>query len=453
MTRRPAEPDANPTSTSGSHYTREQLEELEELRLAPFACKSSRSSRRLPLDAEGRIFDYRTEYQRDRDRIIHSRAFRRLRDKSRAHLSDDGDHHRSRLTHALEVSQLGRTMAQALRLNQDLVEAIALGHDLGAPPLGSGSVEALDGILSGTTPVDGLTSGTLRELGGFDVPGQSLKVVDLLEKRYDHMGINLTDDCRAGLWKQAVPLGGPLPIDVPEAGLEPGAPASAEAQVVALACRFARRTQELDDLLRGNPDVMERFERLELLRELKRKLGGRYQKIRGRFMRLNVIHRGITHLLVTDAILRSEASLENWARREKIDTTERYYQRKGALPPEVVCLSGRVETLLGDLETLLDAKLSRSRTMMRSRQRARRIIGDLFRAYYADPAVIDDYLLLRFREVDKVRYLRDVPPAEHEQEVARHYRGSVIWVRMICDHVAGMTDGYALTEHQQLCVT
>jgi len=453
MTGQDTEPGGTSRPTPDSHPTRERLEELEEQRLAPFARKSSRSSRRIPLDAEGRIFDYRTEYQRDRDRIIHSRAFRRLRDKSRTHLSDDGDHHRSLLTHALEVSQLGRTMAQALRLNQDLVEAIALGHDLGAPPLGSGGVAALDSILSGATPVDGLPPGTLRDLGGFDVSGQSLKVVDLLEKRYDHLGINLTDDCRAGLWKQADALGGRIPADVPEAGLEPGAPASAEAQVVALACRVARRTQELDDLLRGNPDVLERFERQDLLRELKRKLGGRYQKTRGRFMRLNVIHRGITHLLVTDAILHSEASLETWAQREKIDTTERYYQRKGALPPAVVCLSGRVEALLDDLETLLDAKLSGSRAMMRSTHRARHILGDLVRAYHADPAVLDDYLLLRFRETDKVRYLRDVPAAEREQELARHYRGSVTWVRMICDHVAGMTDSYALSEHRQLCAS
>lgn len=453
MTRRPAEPDPSASPDADPHPTRQRLEELEEQRLAPYARKSARASRRVPLDAEGRIFDYRTEYQRDRDRIIHSRAFRRLRDKSRTHLSDDGDHHRSRLTHALEVSQLGRTMAQALRLNQDLVEAIALGHDLGAPPLGCGGVEALDGILSGATPVDGITPGGVRELGGFDVPGQSLKVVDRLEKRYDHPGINLTDDCRAGLWKQGDPGGGRLPAGVPAAGLERGASPSAEAQVVAVACRIAGRTQELDDLLRGTPDVLERFERLDLLRELKRKLSGRYQKARGRFMRFNVIHRGLTHLLVTDAILHSEASLTDWARREKIDSTERYYQRMGALPAAVVALSGRVAALLGDVETVLDAKLSGSRAMMRSRHRARRILGDLFQAYYADPAVLDDYLLLRFREAEKVRYLRDVPPAHREQEVARRYRGSVTWVGMICDHLAGMTDGYALAEHRQLCAS
>jgi dGTPase len=427
------------------------MERDEEERLAPYALKSGRSSRRLALDPEGRVFDYRTEYQRDRDRIIHSRAFRRLRDKSETHLGEDGDHYRSRLTHALEVSQLGRTMAQALRLNPDLVEAVALGHDVGAPPLGSGGAETLEGILSGALAVEGFSPGALRELGGFDVSSQTLLVVDLLEKRYDHPGINLTDDCRAGLWKQIRPLRQEVPPGVTAAGLEPGSPPSAEAQVVRATCRIAGRAQQLDDLLRARPELLERFERLELLRELKRKLGGRYQRARGRFMRLNVIHRGITHLLVTDAILHSEAALGRWAAREKIDSTERYTQRRGALPPEVVGFSERVSTLLEELEAVLEASLAGSRAHVRSRHRARRVLGELFRAYYHDPAVLDDYLLLRFREAERIRYLRDVPPAEMEQEVARHYRGSSRLVRMICDHLAGMTDGYALSEHRQLC--
>jgi dGTPase len=427
------------------------MERDEEERLAPYALKSARATRRLALDAEGRIFDYRTEYQRDRDRIIHSRAFRRLRDKSETHLADDGDHYRSRLTHALEVSQLGRTMAQALRLNPDLVEAIALGHDLGSPPLGSGGGEALDGILSGAVPVEGFAPGSLRDLGGFDVASQTLLVVDLLEKRYDHPGINLTDDCRAGLWKQVRPPREEPPPGVPAAGLEPGCSPSAEAQVVRAACRIAGRTQQLDDLLRARPELLERFERLDLLRELKRKLGGRYQRARGRFMRLNVIHRGITHLLVTDTIHHSESALARWAAREKIDSTERYTQRRGALPPEVVGFSDSVSALLEELEILLASSLAGSRTHVRSRHLARRVLGGLFRAYYRDPAVLDDYLLLRFREAEKIRYLRDVPPAEVDQEVARHYRGSVRLVRMICDHLAGMTDGYALSEYRQLC--
>jgi dGTPase len=258
-------------------------------------------------------------------------------------------------------------VAQALRLNADLVEAIALGHDLGAPPLGSGGEATLHAILSGAHPIEGLAPAALRELGGFDVPGQSLKVVDLLEKRYDHAGINLTDDCRAGVWKQSDPVGGKLPPEVPEEGLEPGTAPSAEAQAVALACRIASRTQELDDLLRSRPDLLDRFERLEILRELKGKLGAHYQRARGRFMRFNVIHRGLTHLLVTDGILHSEESLAAWARREKIEGTERYYQRRGALPPGVVGLSSRAAAVLQELEGLLGSSLTGSRAMMRRR--------------------------------------------------------------------------------------
>jgi len=197
--------DPAPSRAKDPEKTRRRTESLEEDRLAPYALKSARARRRLPLDAEGRAFDYRTEFQRDRDRIIHARAFRRLRDKGCTHLAEDDDHYRNRSTHSLEVSQLGRTIARALRLNEDLVEAIALGHDLGYPPQGTGGVEALEGLLGGATRIEGFTPKALRSLGGFDVPAQSLRVIDLLEKRYDHPGLNLTDDTRAGIWKGADP--------------------------------------------------------------------------------------------------------------------------------------------------------------------------------------------------------------------------------------------------------
>ncbi len=426
------------------------MEALEERFLALYASRSSLSTRRFPLDAEGRIFDYRTEFQRDRDRVIYSRAFRRLRDKSQTHLSQDGDHHRSLLTHALEVNQLGRTVAQALRLNRDLVEAVALGHDLGAPPWGSGGVKALDGILSGSLALDGFAPKTLRELGGFQVPLQSLKVVDLLEKRYDHPGINLTDDCRMGILKQSDPTGA-LPPGIETDGLEPGSSASAEAQVVRMACRIAGRTQELDDLLRERPELLDRFERLGLLQELRRKLGKHYRSARGHFMRLNVLHRGLTHLLVTDCIQHSEVGLADWTRREKVDSPERYHQRKGALPPDIVGFSERVSSLFRELESQLDSSLAANRSMVRSRLEARKVLEGLFQAYMADPGVLDDYLLLRFRQSEKIRFLRDVPESELEQELAQRYRGSARLVRMICDHLAGMTESYLDTEYRQLC--
>jgi len=237
-----------------------------------------------------------------------------------------------------------------------------------------------------------------------------------------------------------------------EEGLDRGAPPSAEAQVVALACRIADATQALDDLLRARPALLERAERLGLVRELLRKLGKRYGRTRGHFMRLNAIHRGLTHLLVTNGIRRSETELARWATREKVDTTERFYRRRGAFPPTVVDLTDRASELLAEVEGFLEAEGARIRGMAVARRRARRLLEGLFGAYYADPAVLDDYLLLRFRDIEGVRYLRDLPAAEVEREVTRQYRGSPRLVRLICDHLAGMTDTYADAEYRRLCM-
>ncbi|HXI03221.1 MAG TPA: HD domain-containing protein, partial [Candidatus Saccharimonadales bacterium] len=176
--------------------TRQEIERREEETLPPWALRSGRATRSRPLDPEGRVFDYRTEYQRDRDRILHSRSFRRLRQKMDGGATSPVDPRRDRLTHTLEVTQLARTIARALSLNEDLTEAIALGHDLGCPPFGSSGARALDRLL-------GRRRRPLQ--GGFRVPVQSLRVVDLLEKRYEHEGLNLTHDVREGILKQDDP--------------------------------------------------------------------------------------------------------------------------------------------------------------------------------------------------------------------------------------------------------
>ena len=425
--------------------------EAAEDRLAPYARRSARALRQLPLAAEGRAFDYRTEFQRDRDRLIHSRAFRRLRDKADVRLAPDDDPGRSRLTHSLEVGQLGRTIARVLRLNEDLVEAIGLGHDLGQPPLGRAGEETLDALLTGVAPLPGLTARSLAPVGGFDVASQSLRVVDLLEKRYDHQGINLTDDVRAGLWKQHDPARASGYPDQKDDGLEAGAPASAEAQVIRLACRITSVTESLDDLLRARPVALERVERLSLVKELLRKLGARYPRAGGHFMRLNMLHRGTTHLLVTSGIRQSSSTLSRWAEREKITDSKRFHDRRGALPPRAIGLPPRVGAMLAELETHVESERAGSRAMALHRQRARRLLEGLFRGYYEDPEILDDYVLIRFRELEKVRYLRDIPTADREGEVARRYRGSAQLVRLIADHTAGMTDTYAGKEFRRLC--
>lgn len=160
------------------------MEKGEADRLAPYALRSAEATRRLPIEDDGRAFDYRTAYQRDRDRVVYSRAFRRLRQKAvTGILPAYEDHRRNRLTHTLEVAQVARTIGRALALNEDLVEATALAHDLGQPPFGPAGVRALDDLLSGER--DGRGGPGLSDLGGFDASWQALRVVDLLEKRYE----------------------------------------------------------------------------------------------------------------------------------------------------------------------------------------------------------------------------------------------------------------------------
>jgi dGTPase len=243
--------------------------------------RSSEASRRFPVEDEGRAFDYRTAFQRDRDRIVYSRAFRRLRQKAVAGiLPSYEDHRRNRLTHTLEVAQVGRTIGRALALNEDLIEAVALAHDLGQPPFGPSGARALDDLLSGGR--DGRGGPGLGDLGGFDTAWQGLRVVDLLEKRYEHPGLNLTDATREGLVKAGAagrqPDGG---VD----GIRLGAGPAFEAQVVAAAARLAGALHDLDDALQSGAVDLGEVERLRAVSELKKKLGRRYPQQGGRFMK------------------------------------------------------------------------------------------------------------------------------------------------------------------------
>ncbi|QJA06672.1 deoxyguanosinetriphosphate triphosphohydrolase [Thermosulfurimonas marina] len=202
---------------------RERWEALEEEFLSPWAAKAARSRGRLRPEAECPL---RTCFQRDRDRIIHSKAFRRLKHKTQVFLAPTGDHYRTRLTHTLEVAQIARTMARALRLNEDLTEAIALGHDLGHTPFGHAGEEVLNELMP----------------GGFRHYEQSLRVVDCLEK--EGRGLNLTHEVRDGILKHSKGLG---PILSPE----DDPPLTLEAQVVRLADLIAYVNHDLDDALRA----------------------------------------------------------------------------------------------------------------------------------------------------------------------------------------------------------
>jgi len=222
--------------------TRKELEKQEYKILAPYAMKSSETRGRVHKEKE---HDYRSVYQRDKDRIIYSTAFRRLEYKTQVFVNHEGDHYRTRLTHTLEVSQLARTIARTLKLNEDLAEAIALAHDLGHTPFGHSGESALHKLMQGH--------------GGFEHNRQGLRVVDILEKRYpDFNGLNLTWEIREGIIKHTTTYDKADQAEV--AKFNPDEPATLEAQTVDMADEIAYNNHDLDDGLRSglikNNDLM-----------------------------------------------------------------------------------------------------------------------------------------------------------------------------------------------------
>ncbi len=426
---------------------RRRMERAEEDRVAPYALRSAHATRRYPVEDEGRAFDYRTHFQRDRDRIVYSRAFRRLRQKAQAGiLPAYEDHRRNRLTHTLEVTQLARTIARALGLNEDLTEAVALGHDLGQPPFGPVGAAALDDLLSGA--LDGRGGPGLGELGGFSTAWQSLRVVDKLEKRYDHPGLNLTDAVREGVVKVTAR---PEPRAWKVDGFDPETPPSFEVQVVALADRIASALHDLDDAMQSGAIPVAQVERLHAVGELRKKLGRRYRSRASRFMKINAIHRGLTHLLVTGGVLASGASLKRWAEKHRVKDANGFRSvQRGAITGREVRLPDSGKRLLEDLEGFLENRVHRGFEADRVAARGRRIVLGLFAAYHLDPTLLADHVLLRFKESGALRYLRDLPREAVEDEVQRRYRGNPRFARVLADHVAAMTDAYAVAEHGRL---
>ena len=345
----------NPLAGAGAASLRTALEDREYQYLAPQAQKSRDSRGRLQQEPECTL---RTAFQRDRDRIVHCKAFRRLKHKTQVFLSPSGDHYRTRLTHTLEVSQIARTIGRALALNEDLIEAIALGHDLGHTAFGHGGERVLQQITS----------------GGFYHNEQSLRIVDHLEK--DGAGLNLTMEVRDGILKHSKGRSSPI-LAGPEER-----PGSLEGQTVRVADIVAYLNHDLDDALRAEILRVE-----DIPADIRNSLGERHsQRI---------------HTLVQDIIA---SSLET-------DLT--------AVRPSPGMLMQ-----VDQLRAFLFANVYDMPQVREEFQRVRKIIEDLYAAFMQDDELFD-------REVGKVlvAFPRD---------------------RRVCDHIAGMTDRYALDLYKRL---
>src|SRR5450830_1628422 len=364
--------------------------------LAPFACHPSQSRGRLHPEIPAPT---RSEFQRDRDRIVHCTAFRRLVYKTQVFLNHEGDLFRTRLTHSLEVAQLGRSIARSLALNEDLVEAIALAHDLGHTPFGHTGQDALNACMSA--------------YGGFEHNLQSLRVVDLLEERYPQFdGLNLCFETREGILKHCSADNAAKLGEVGERFLHNRRP-SLEAQVANLADEIAYNNHDVDDGLRSGLITLEQLEAVPLVATQLNEVRQAYPDLPER----RVVHetvRRMINTLVSDLIRQSERNIST---RSPVTLED---VRSAAA---MIAYSPEMNEQQRALKNFLHTHLYRHYRVLRMSAKAQRIISELFGIFMADSRLL--------------------PP--QFQSLAEQDRA-----RAVADYIAGMTDRYAIREHRRI---
>lgn len=373
---------------------REELEQQETERLAPYAMKSHDSRGREYREDE---HPYRTSYQRDRDRIIHTTAFRRLEYKTQVFIITEGDYYRTRLTHTIEVAQIGRTIARAVRANEDLTEAICLAHDLGHGPFGHSGEEALNQLMA--------------DHGGFDHNHQSLRIVEMLEHRFpEFFGLNLSWEVREGIMKHESEYDRGLAF-----AFDPDRRGTLECQIVNAADEIAYSTADLDDGLRSGLIIPDQLNEVILWRDVSQELGIRPSRNFSDMDRHRVIRR-LVGKAVTDLVRATDAMLK----ANHIQSVEDVRD----LTSNVVTYSEAMQARNRELKDFLYNNLYRHWRVIRMASKANRFLTQLFQLFVAEP-----------------RLLPSQTQARLEDETLH---------RVVCDYIAGMTDRYALQEYQKL---
>lgn len=399
-------------------------ENLEQKNLSPYATKSRGAhGTRIHHESE---HPYRTAFQRDRDRIIHSRAFRRLKHKQQVFLISDGDHYRTRITHTLEVSQLSRTLAKALGLNEELVEAIALGHDLGHTPFGHSGEVVLNEILSGKDNLDGLLRN--ENIGGFKHNYQSLRVVDRIEKKYHFDGLNLTSSVREGILKHTRLLRDFYSYpDFETKGLnfETDVASTLEGQVVAICDEIAQRTHDLEDGIIAKLVNLDQVRQVEIIHHVEKKLADKGIPRDDSFGYKNRLINALINELVDDVVSTTLINLS------------RFYQQKNRLEffdEEIVRFSEKIDPLQLELDRFISREIIFKRNQDDINRSNKKIVRDLFIHFMKNPERIPRYMAKRFK-------------TDHQGEVSSNdIVERPVNIRIIADYVAGMTDRYAMLE-------
>lgn len=374
--------------------TREGLEEREGINLASYAMKSMNTRGRMYPESE---HPYRSVYQRDKDRIIHSTAFRRLEYKTQVFVNHEGDHYRTRLTHTIEVAQISRCISRALCLNEDLSEAIALAHDLGHTPFGHSGEDALRILM--------------KDHGGFEHNIQGLRVVDILEKRYSQFsGLNLSWEVRESIAKHKM-----LSYDPNVTQFDLTKQPLLEAKIVDIADSIAYDNHDIDDSLKAGLITESGLEKVELWRYAKEKVRERYNNISKEMENLHTI-KYLIDLEVTDLIEHTQLMIN----KMKIKTTDDVQKSNEKL----VSFSPEISKKKLELQEFLQQNAYNHYRVVRMADKAKRFVEELFKTFVENPMQL---------------------PPEYQKwiEEAGLYQG-------VCDYIAGMTDRFAQDEYLKL---
>ncbi len=387
----PVEPE--PTPTALLLVDRRAQEQREDAQLAPYGMRSSRSrGRRYPEEEH----PLRTCYQRDRDRVIHSSSFRRLEYKTQVFVNHEGDNYRTRLTHSLEGAQIGRTVARALGLNEELTEVLVLGHDLGHTPFGHSGERVMDELM--------------KDHGGFEHNRQTLRILEVLEERYPGFpGLNLTWEAREGMIKHQPDADATAPAEY-----APGEAPTLEAQLVDFVDEIAYNNHDIDDGLTSGMITVEQICAVPLFREAHESVLAQ-GNADDRVLRHQVVRRIINRC--TEDLIGSTLRNLQGARVGSVEEVRRAGRR-------LVGYSQEMTAAVRELKEFLLRNMYRHYRVVRMGDKAGRILRDLFQSYLSEP--------------------RQLPP--HTQEQIE--RDGVH--RVICDYIAGMTDRFAVDEHRKL---
>jgi dGTPase len=373
---------------------RDDIEEQEEKILAPYATKSSQTKGRRHREE---AHPYRTHFQRDRDRIIHSTAFRRLEYKTQVFVNHEGDHYRTRLTHTIEVAQISRSIARALKLNEDLAEAIALVHDLGHTPFGHSGEETLNDIM--------------KDHGGFEHNHQSLRVVDLLEEKYPNFpGLNLTHEVREGIMKHETIYDRPIPGE-----FNPQKKATLECQIVNLADEIAYNCHDVDDGLASDVLKEEQLNGVTLWHQIAREVRKHYLHLSPAQRRHQIV-RMMINFEVSDLISETNKKIQKHQIKNVEDVRN--------AGENIISFSNATKKLNSQMKMFLFDKMYRHYRMIRMADKARRIITRLFEVYLSNSDQLPPSFRNKIKEEDKMQ--------------------------LVCDYIAGMTDRFTLQEYKKL---